>query len=497
MPHIESNNIKSVSSFAGFNFINAYADLPSSFYSLVQPTHVDNPKRIKVNHCLANELSLDVKALGSATGTSMFAGNIVPPTAKPLAQAYAGHQFGHFNPQLGDGRAILLGDIIDCYGKPRDIQLKGAGPTMYSRSGDGRAAIGPVIREYILSEAMHALGIKTTRALAAVTTGESVYRQTSLPGAVITRVASSHVRIGTFEYFRSQGATESIKQLANFVIQRHYPEANQSQNPYLTLLEKVIDAQASLVASWMCIGFIHGVMNTDNMSICGETIDYGPCAFMNNFDPATVFSSIDREGRYAYGNQGNIALWNLTRLAECLLPLFSDDTTEAISLAEEQLDNYSRVYQHYWLNGMLAKIGIFYPSTKDKTLIDDLLKLMKQNNIDFTQFFRGLSEHLINNTAFEGDHLESWLNLWKIRLVNEPDTNKEIATKMNAVNPIYIPRNHRIEEVLHAAETNGDYTLMEEMLNVLSRPFSKQKEMERYEKPPKPNTEKYQTFCGT
>jgi uncharacterized protein YdiU (UPF0061 family) len=479
-----------------FNFINSYSKLPPEFYSFVKPTLVENPAIIKVNNELAHELNINGVELDSKEGVSILSGNTLPQGAMPLAQVYAGHQFGHFNPQLGDGRAILLGDIIDRNNTTRDIQLKGAGPTPYSRGGDGRAAIGPVIREYILSEAMHALGIKTTRALAAVSTGESVYRQTMKPGAIITRIASSHIRIGTFEYFRSQQSTDSIKKLADFVIKRHYPSIDdKTPSPYLQLLNKVIDAQASLVASWMHIGFIHGVMNTDNMSICGETIDYGPCAFMNAYNPLTVFSSIDRDGRYAYGNQSSIALWNLTRFAECLLPLLDQNIENAILQAESCLSEYSNIYYKYWFNGMLAKIGITKAIDEDRGLIYELLKELEIHAVDFTNFFRNLPNNLTENCTCTEPKLETWINRWKVR-VQETSQTQTMINNMNQVNPIYIPRNHLVEAAIKTAETHFDYRLMNEMIHVLSQPFTKQAGMDKYNATP-PNDQTYRTFCGT
>ena len=515
MPTIKHNHIDLPVNFAGLTFSNRYARLSGQFYAQVKPTPVRAPGLIKVNHTLAKELGLDSAVLESPDGVAMLAGNAIPPGAEPLAQAYAGHQFGYLNPQLGDGRAILLGEIVDRNGRPRDIQLKGSGPTPFSRNGDGRAAVGPVLREYIVSEAMHALGIKTTRALAAVTTGEPVYREVELPGAILTRVAASHVRIGTFEFFHNRDDRESIKQLADFVIDRHYPEARQATNPYRALLDAVIDAQASLVASWLHVGFIHGVMNTDNMSVSGETIDYGPCAFMDTYDPATVFSSIDRGGRYAFGNQANIALWNLGRLAECLLHLFDDDTEQAVRKAEEQLSGFAGLFEHYWLAGMRRKIGGLTALEDDKSLIDALLELMQINQVDYTQSFRYLSAYL--ETAYlKTSHLEQsnqhkfiaqfkthqealhdWLGRWKIRLEKEELPIEQLASKMREVNPVYIPRNHRIEASIRAAVERADYAPMYEMVEVLSKPYEEQPGMERYAEPPEPGDEVYQTFCGT
>ncbi len=502
------NSSKLSTHFAGLTFSNRYARLPDNFYVRTNPTPVLAPDLIKLNHELAEELGLDYAALASAAGVAMLAGNAIPPGAEPLAQAYAGHQFGYFNPQLGDGRAILLGEVIDRKGLPRDIQLKGSGPTPFSRSGDGRAAAGPVIREYIVSEAMHALGIKTTRALAAVSTGEPVYREVALPGAILTRVAASHVRIGTFEYFRGRDDKASIKRLADFVIDRHYPHAASVDNPYVALLDAIIDAQASLVASWMHVGFIHGVMNTDNTSVSGETIDYGPCAFMDRYDPATVFSSIDRHGRYAFGNQANIALWNLSRLAECLLHLFDEDTAKAVSEAEKRLSRFIDTFEGYWLAGMRRKIGLLTEREGDRAIVEELLHLMHANQTDYTQSFRYLCDFLAGGddstsenkfVALFKDHeaLQDWIALWKVRLAKEEFSSVQLAEKMRAINPVYIPRNHKVEAVIRAAMEEANYAPMEEMIALLSTPYDEQRGMEDYAKPPEPGEVVYQTFCGT
>lgn len=493
--------------FAGLKFANRYAQLPADFFREVKPTPVAQPSLIALNKELAEELKLDSGALGSPEGVAMLAGNALPSGAKPIAQAYAGHQFGHFNPQLGDGRAILLGDVIDCHGRYRDIQLKGAGPTPYSRSGDGRAAVGPVIREYMLSEALHRLGIPTTRALAAVQTGQPVFRQTALPGAIIARVAASHIRIGTFEFFFGQRDKQSIEQLADFVIERHYPAAAQQENPYLAMLSGVIAAQAGLVAQWLQVGFIHGVMNTDNMSISGETIDYGPCAFMDRFDPATVFSSIDREGRYAFANQGSIALWNLTRLAECLLPLLDADQDKAVTLAQDALAAFGDIFDEQWLSGMGRKLGLSAPQDQDDVLIADYLQLLQQHQVDYTLGFRRLALAVAGDVqqqakpwldlfAEPSAELDAWLERWRQRLSQEPHQGAEIAAAMNAVNPLYIPRNHRVEAVI-AAAVEDDFQPMEEMMQVLREPYTEQSGMDKYTVPAPPSSQAYRTFCGT
>ena len=500
------NTITVAEGFAGFAFRNQYARLPERFYTQVGPTPVQAPALIKVNHALAIELGLNPEALETKEGVAVLAGNTIPPGAEPLAQAYAGHQFGYANPQLGDGRAILLGELIDRHGRPRDIQLKGAGPTPFSRRGDGRAAIGPVIREYLVSEAMHALGIRTTRALAAVTTGDPVYRETVLPGAVLTRVAASHVRIGTFEFFHQRNDKDAIKVLADFVINRHYPEIAQAEDPYLALLGAVMDAQASLVASWLHIGFIHGVMNTDNMSVSGETIDYGPCAFMDAYDPATVFSSIDTGGRYAYARQPNIALWNLSRFAECLLPLLDDDVELAVNKAEQQLSEFGKIFDGYWLAGMRRKIGLSSAQEDDNGLIQRLLTTMQDNAVDFTQGFRYLADWLVDQNdqqpfihlfAANSHAAREWLTLWKARLNREGLAAVDIADRMRQVNPLYIPRNHQVEAVIRAAIDDADYAPLHEMENVLQNPFNEQPGKERFAEAPEAGAGIYQTFCGT
>lgn len=494
------------SGFAGLNFDNSYARLPDRFFSRVKPTPVAQPGLIKIHHALAEELGLNPRDLESEAGVHMLAGNLIPPGAEPLAQVYTGHQFGHLNRQLGDGRAILLGEVIDRHQQRRDIQLKGPGRTPYSRGGDGRAALGPVLREYLVSEAMHHLGIKTTRTLAAVTTGEWVYRDSALPGAVLTRVAASHIRIGTFEYFRVRDDQDGLKILADYAIQRHYPQLISRQNPYLEFLRAVMEAQAKLVASWLHVGFIHGVMNTDNMTVSGETIDYGPCAFMDVYDPTTVFSSIDRAGRYAYGNQGPVALWNLTRLAECLLPLLHKDMNEAVRMAEEVLGQFSDRFNHYWLNGMREKIGLMTQQENDQQLIGDFLQLMRDGRADFTLAFRHLAECTASADAtpdfhqlFEGvaQPLNAWLKLWRQRLSTENRDLQEVSQAMNRINPLYIPRNYRVEEMISAAVEHKDYQLFETMLEVVRHPFTEQTAMVSYAaRPPQADTP-YKTFCGT
>ncbi len=488
-----------------FPFQNTYAALPAGFFARVAPTPVASPRLIKLNRPLALHLGLDPDWLDSPEGTEILAGKRIPDGAEPIAMAYAGHQFGHFVPQLGDGRAILLGEVIDADGVRRDIQLKGSGPTPFSRRGDGRAALGPVLREYIVSEAMAALGIPTTRSLAAVVTGESVMRETALPGAVLTRVASSHIRVGTFQYFAARGDTEGVRRLADHVIARHYPHAASAERPYHALLEAVIARQAELVARWLLVGFIHGVMNTDNTSISGETIDYGPCAFMDAYDPAMVFSSIDEQGRYAYANQPRIALWNLTRLAECLLPLLADAQDKAIEQAQALLGEFAEKFTAAYQAGLRSKIGLFTTRDGDEALVQDLLDAMTKNEADFTLTFRRLGE-----AALDADHddkvrqlfadpaaYDEWAVRWRARIGDEPQAPAARRIAMRAVNPAFIPRNHRIEEVIQAAVTRDDFAPFEQLLTVLSRPYEDQPAVSDYAEAPEPHQRVLQTFCGT
>jgi protein adenylyltransferase len=488
-----------------FPFQNTYAALPDGFFARVAPTPVASPRLIKLNRPLALRLGLDPDKLESPEGAEILAGKSVPDGAEPIAMAYAGHQFGHFVPQLGDGRAILLGEVIDADGVRRDIQLKGSGPTPFSRRGDGRAALGPVLREYIVSEAMAALGIPTTRSLAAVVTGENVIRETVLPGAVLTRVASSHIRVGTFQYFAARGNTEGVRRLADHVIVRHYPEIADAERPYHALLEGVIARQAELVARWLLVGFIHGVMNTDNTSISGETIDYGPCAFMDHYDPAAVFSSIDEQGRYAYANQPRIALWNLTRLAECMLPLLCDDKEKAIEQAQSILAEFAPRFTRAYQAGLRRKTGLLTEREDDDALVQDLLDTMAKSRADFTLTFRGLSEAALNS---EGDEkvrqlfadaasYDEWSFRWRTRIDAEPATPAERSMAMRAVNPAFIPRNHRIEAVIQAAVNHDDFAPFEELLAVLSKPYEDQPALSGYAEPPEPHQRVLQTFCGT
>jgi serine/tyrosine/threonine adenylyltransferase len=480
----------------GWNFDNSYARLPKTFFTSQNPTPVHSPKIVIFNQSLATSLGLDVQNLQSEEGAAVFAGNKIPEGATSLAQAYAGHQFGHFT-MLGDGRAVLLGEQITPQGQRFDIQLKGSGRTTYSRGGDGRAAIGPMLREYIISEAMHGLGIPTTRSLAVVTTGEDITRESYLPGAILTRVAASHLRVGTFQYAARWGSEEDLRELADYAIKRHYPQIEKEENRYLAFLQEVIKRQAMLIAKWQLVGFIHGVMNTDNMTISGETIDYGPCAFMDTYDPATVFSSIDREGRYAYGNQPNIAVWNLARLAEALLPLLHEDQEEAVTLAQDKLSYFAQLFESNWLEGMRAKLGLFNEEEQDKQLIKDLLEMMQKHRADYTNTFRALTLDKPEETVLQGTtEFTQWLEQWQARLGRQQESKDSSTQLMRNSNPAVIPRNHRVEEALEAAN-NGDYRVMERLLEVLSNPYAYSPEQIDYTTLPGPSPRPYRTFCGT
>ena len=482
---------------AGWNLDNSYARLPKTFFGSLKPVAVDSPKLVILNHPLAESLGFNVQGLQSKEGVEVFAGNGVPEGSLPIAQAYAGHQFGHFT-MLGDGRALLIGEQITPSGERFDIQLKGAGQTPYSRGGDGRATLGPMLREYIISEAMHGLGIATTRSLAVVTTGELVIRETALPGAILTRVASSHLRVGTFEYAAKWGTLEELRALADYTIKRHFPEAEADGSPYLSLLQEVIKGQATLIAKWQLVGFIHGVMNTDNMTISGETIDYGPCAFMDHYDPETVFSSIDRRGRYAYGNQPSIGVWNLSRLAEALLPLLHDDQEQAVKLAEDALKDYTELYHYNWLGGMRAKLGIFNQEIEDESLIEGLLTLMQTYGADFTNTFRALTFDTPEDTdLFNSSEFAQWHGLWQGRLHRQQEYKDASHKLMRNSNPAIIPRNHRVEEALEAAVEQGDYSVMEKLLKVLSNPYEHSPDQADYCTLPEMSNSPYRTFCGT
>jgi uncharacterized protein YdiU (UPF0061 family) len=487
-----------------FAFDNSYARLPDRFYACLAPTPVAAPHLIKLNVPLARQLGLDSAALSTSEGVAILAGNAVPEGSDPLAAAYAGHQFGNFVPQLGDGRAILLGEVLDRGGVRRDIQLKGAGPTPFSRNGDGRAALGPVLREYIVSEAMAALGIPTTRALAAVTTGEIVRRETPLPGAVLTRVAQSHIRVGTFQFFAARGDADGVRTLVDYVIARHYPRGKDAANPYRALLELVIARQADLVARWLLVGFIHGVMNTDNMTISGETIDYGPCAFMDGYHPAAVYSSIDVQGRYAYGNQPRIAQWNLARLAETLLPLLDAEENKAIEMAQESLSTFASVLEKAYAAGLSRKIGLQQSQPDDFGLAQDLLSRMVGSEADFTLTFRRLcdaatgaeNDEPVRGLFIDPTSFDDWAVRWRQRLAQERGDAAARRDAMRAVNPMFIARNHRVEEAIVAA-TDGDFTPFETLLAVLSKPFEDQPQFTRYADPPTEDQIVRKTFCGT
>ena len=482
---------------AGWNFDNSYARLPEVLYARLNPAPVREPRLVVFNRPLAESLGLQPEALAGDEGAAIFAGNRIPAGAEPIAQAYAGHQFGYFT-ILGDGRAILLGEQLTPGGDRFDIQLKGSGRTPFSRRGDGRAALGPMLREYIISEAMHALGIPTTRSLAVVTTGEQIFRETPLQGAILTRVAASHIRVGTFEFLAAKGDLESIRALAEYTIRRHYPDLNGKESRFLALLYRVMERQAALVTKWLEVGFIHGVMNTDNMSLCGETIDYGPCAFMDTYDPATVFSSIDQSGRYAYGNQSQIVQWNLTRFAETLLPLLHEEQDQAVRLAQEAISAFPEIFLRYRLAGIRAKLGLFNEESADLELIKELLTCMQQNHADYTNSFRELTaETAADSPLFRDAAFLQWQRRWQERLARQPQTAEESRTLMRAHNPAVIPRNHRVEEALEAAVERGDFTVMAKLLEVLSRPYAERAEDDDYRLPPEPSTQCYQTFCGT
>jgi uncharacterized protein YdiU (UPF0061 family) len=481
----------------GWNFDNSYAGLPELFYSRLQPTPVRSSKLVMFNRSLAQSLGLNAQVLQTEAGASIFAGNQMPEGAQPIAQAYAGHQFGNFT-MLGDGRALLLGEQITPDGKRYDIQLKGAGRTPYSRGGDGRAALGPMLREYIISEAMHGLGIPTTRSLAVAVTGEAIIRETELPGAVLTRVAASHLRVGTFQYAAGWGTKEDLRALADFTLRRHFPDADLEDNRYLVLLRKVIHRQAALIAKWQLVGFIHGVMNTDNMALSGETIDYGPCAFMDVYNPGTVFSSIDVQGRYAYGNQPHIGAWNLARFAETLLPLLHDEQKEAIHLAEKEIANYHELFHRNWLSGMRAKLGFFNEEEQDQSLVDDLLRLMEQHQADYTNTFLALTfDKREDNALFGSPEFARWHERWQERCGRQKESLDSSRELMRSSNPALIPRNHRVEEALEAAVQHEDLSVLQRLLEALEDPFAHSPEQSEYCQLPAPSGRPYRTFCGT
>ena len=487
-------------------FNNRYTKLGEEFYVRTDPTPVEDPALIIFNQPLATALGLADADLDSPNGTAIFAGNLIPEGAEPLAMAYTGHQFGHFNPQLGDGRAILLGEIDSPNGQSFDFQLKGSGRTFYSRNGDGRSALGPVLREYLVSEAMQKLGVPTTRALAAITTGEEVAREQLVPGGIITRIAASFVRVGTFQYFAAREDIKAIQKLADYMIERSYPQTREEENPYVALLEAIIERQAALIARWMQLGFIHGVMNTDNMSIAGETIDYGPCAFMDTYTHDKVFSSIDRGKRYAYSSQPSIGLWNLTRLAEAFVPLLAEETEAAVEIAQSALKKYIALYQQYWIDRMRDKFGLLSRQDGDKELIEELFNLMESGGADFTLTFYYLSQLELDSNAQDkplqalftnSEQLDAWTIKWRERLRAEDSVDESRQSKMQSVNPVYIPRNHQIEAAIRAAEDHGDFSVFHNLHAVLQDPFVRQEGKDLYMQPPKPDEVVTQTFCGT
>jgi uncharacterized protein YdiU (UPF0061 family) len=487
-------------------FDNSYARLPERFYSRQLPDTVSAPGLIRVNHALASQLGFDPHWLESVNGLEFMAGNYIPDETDPIATAYAGHQFGGWNPQLGDGRAILLGEVIATDGQRYDIQLKGSGRTPYSRGGDGRAPLGPVLREYIVSEAMAVLGVPTSRTLGATTTGEWVFREGRLPGAVLTRVAKSHIRIGTLQFFASRQDNDALKILVDHIIERHYPSAKLAENPVRDMLDQIIARQAGLIAQWQSLGFIHGVMNTDNMLLSGETIDYGPCAFMDHFEAGKVFSSIDHGGRYAYSNQPYIAHWNLSVLTQTLLPLLEDDQDKALATGQAAIDAFPDLYQNAYRSFMSKKLGLGKMLENDEVLVQDLLDLMQEENTDFTLTFRSLSDLVDPLTASGGgvssifelpESFTPWLQRWQQRLSLDCLDSSQLQSAMYAVNPVYIPRNHLVEEVINAAEQHQDFEPFNSLVDVLAQPFEFDKSQTRYAMPPQPEQVVTQTFCGT
>ena len=478
----------------GWRLEHSYAELPALFHSAAMPVPVRDPQFVVFNRVLATALGLDAPALDSPDGAAIFAGNALPDGARPLAQAYAGHQFGHFT-SLGDGRAILLGEQITPGHARVDVQLKGAGQTPYSRRGDGRAAVGPMLREFVISEAMHALGIPTSRSLAVVATGEQVYREQILPGAVLTRIAASHLRVGTFEWAAAHRDPEALRALADYTLLRHYPDLADAPMPYLLLFDAVTERQAALLAQWQLVGFVHGVMNTDNMSLAGETIDYGPCAFLDAYDPDTVYSSIDAAGRYAYGNQPAIAQWNLARLGEAMLPLFDPDRTRAIELATTSIERFPPRFQHHWLSGMRAKLGLFTEEPEDAALADALLNWMHERRADFTNTFRRLEPR---GPADGADVMfQAWHEQWRTRLARQPQTAAEVTALMQRSNPAVVPRNHKVEEALAAASEQADLGPFERLVEALAAPYDHARAQPEFSSPAPAGGPPYRTFCGT
>ena len=481
---------------SSFNLDNTYIHLPKAFYTELSPVPVRKPEMVIFNAPLSTDMGLDFSGISTDVKAALFSGNIMPEGSEPLAQAYAGHQFGHFT-MLGDGRAIVWGEHITPSGQRLDIQFKGSGPTPYSRGADGRAVLGPMLREYIISEAMHALNIPTTRSLAVVTNGEKVYRETGLPGAILTRIASSHIRVGTFEYAALQQDKGIIQTLVDYTIDRHYPWIKEEQNKTLSLLKAIIEKQADLITHWMRVGFIHGVMNTDNMTLSGETIDYGPCAFMDAYDPRTVFSSIDHMGRYAYANQPDIAQWNLARLAETMLPLLDDEIEKAADTTEEAVNGFGALYKDKWLSMMRAKLGLFGARAEDESLITDLLDWMQRAGADYTNTFRHLTEEKPpQGKPYNDKTFKEWYTRWQAQLAKNTKPLKSSLSLMRANNPAVIPRNQKVEQVLGAA-TNGDLKPLKDLLTALQEPYKNRSDLKPYQSPPKQDERVYQTFCGT
>jgi len=478
----------------GWHFDNTYSKLSNTFKEEIKPTPVHDPELIILNKKLAKDLNLDFSKIDNKNLSQIFSGNILPKGSSTIAQAYAGHQFGHFT-MLGDGRAVLLGEHLVNNSNRFDIQFKGSGRTSFSRSGDGRAVLGPMLREYIISEAIHALNIPTTRSLAVVKTGEKVVRENLLPGAILTRVASSHIRVGTFQYIAAKQNIDDLDTLVNYTINRHYPEINSSKNKALDLLNLVMERQCKLVVNWMRVGFIHGVMNTDNMAVSGETIDYGPCAFMDFYNPKTVFSSIDKLGRYSFSNQPPITKWNLTRLAECLIPLIDKNEDTAIKIATETIDNFQNIYENKWLNMMRDKLGLFGKDKNDLKLINDLLHWMESNQADYTNTFCHLMNiNSSNDSKYKDINFINWFKQWESRvLINNGSIEKSINL-MKKNNPIVIPRNHKVEEALEAAN-NNDLSLTNKLLSILNKPYDNKNDIDDYQSPS--SNSEYQTFCGT
>jgi len=480
----------------GFHFDNTYLHLPEALYSKLSPVPVAKPEMVILNLPLATEMGLDFSDLSPDEQAALFAGNVLPDGAGPLAQAYAGHQFGHFT-TLGDGRAIVLGEHVTPAGQRLDMQFKGSGRTPYSRGGDGRAALGPMLREYVISEAMHALKVPTTRSLAVVTSGEQVHREADLPGAILTRIASSHLRVGTFQYAIMQQDKEMMRRLVDYTIDRHFPSIEDTANKTLSLLEAVLQKQADLVTHWMRVGFIHGVMNTDNVALCGETIDYGPCAFMDSFDPDTVFSSIDHKGRYAFANQPSITQWNLARFAETLLPILDDDIKHASEIAEQVLRSFGPLYKEKWFSMMRSKLGLTGNREDDERLVTDLLDWMHEAEADYTNCFRDLArEERPQGKPYDDKAFVAWHSRWQERLAQDENNLEASLALMSDSNPAVIPRNHKVEEALDAA-TNGDLQPFRDLLAALENPYQARTDLTAYQSPPKPEERVRQTFCGT